>query len=96
MSIRVSMDTERRMMDVSLHLRAAITLRADAATRKMSEVVKDMLEQADKHQAIGFALMDFFVDSEKSAGSLITPTPDIDLKQLDTPPTSITLPEKPQ
>lgn len=83
MSIRVSMDQCRRMTDVALHLRAAIELRESASDRKMSEVAKEMLEMANYHQAAAFALMDFSIDADKSAASLITPTPNVDIIQKD-------------
>lgn len=85
MSIRVSMDQCRRMTNVALHLRAAIELRESAADRKMSEVAKEMLEQANYHQAAAYALMDFTVDADKNAASLITPTPNIDTEYLKPP-----------
>lgn len=86
--MRVTMDLQRRMIDAAMHLRSAIELRAKAAGRTMSEMSKEILDQADVHQAIGYSLMDFTSEQEKSAGTLITPTPDIDLKQTDPLPIS--------
>lgn len=79
MSIRVSMDQCRRMTDAALHFQAAISLREQAASRTMSETVKDILDQASYHQTVAASLMNFAVEADKSLVSPITPTKDIDI-----------------
>lgn len=81
--MRVTMDLSRRSMDAAMHLRRAIELRAKANDRTMSEVSKEMAEEAGVHETIAYELLDYTIEIERSAGSLIVPTPNIDLKQLD-------------
>jgi len=87
--MRTELDLKRRSVLSELCRREAATLRVTIASRTTSEVTKEMAEHCIYLETTADALMTYGNESTGSVGTLITPTPDIDLKQFDqTAPTS--------
>lgn len=93
--MRIDLNLKQRAIIAEWARRRSAWLTVRASERTMSEVRLEMESEAIEHLQLADRLMDFSVESEKSAGSLIVPTPDIDLKQLDqtAPPTPRAIPE---
>jgi hypothetical protein len=80
--MRLDVDLKRRAVLSELCRREAATLRVTIASRTTSEVTKEMTEHCLYLETTADSLMTYGTESTGN-GTLIVPTPDIDLKQLD-------------
>jgi hypothetical protein len=94
--MRAEIDLKKRSVLSELCRREAATMRVMIASRTTSEATKEMTEHCLYLETTADSLMTYGTEST-GGGTLIVPTPDIDLRQTDPVPVpqSRTLSETP-